>query len=219
LLHYHAFSTHGKDSVIKSIVTNEAEAARQKPVADAVLREAMTEVLLRMHALQQQEQNTLRADPLQLLALHAPSSSAMAAVMDVSAPPLQHQPKRSSAAYEAAHQNTKKLKKDNLWNVTSEHRGEGDFAREDEALRRSLLRQVSGGGQDAAAEEEYLHSRGPPCTRCGSEHTLAKYDTSMSGMSGTRGEVWGSKDQESGVSSRVTVLCKACGHEKIVLSS
>lgn len=205
LLHYHSFSTHGKDDTLKAIITDEEEAAKQHPAVQTVLREAMTDVLLRMHEYQQTEEKALRTDPLSVLALHAPSSTSNAASMDVSAPTNhQHQQKRgsSSAATEVSSQNSKKLKKDDLWHLGSSG---GDRV------------QAKGDAWcpiNDEDENEYLYAAGPVCSQCASAETLVKYDRSMSSMSGTRSEIWGNKDNEGG-HSRSTIICKACGFEKV----
>jgi hypothetical protein len=219
LLHYHAFSTHGKDDSIRALVTSEAEAARQRPRVEEVLRDAMTDVVLRMHELQQREQVALRQDPLSVLALHAPSATRNAAAMDVSAP------SRRPAPSSDAIPKSKKLKKDDLWGVSSratatggENTAAGKGAKEDwgESEELQLRRQISGNDEDDS--NDYLYPKGPPCSQCSSENTLMKYDSSSVGMSGTRGEVWGNKDNEGG-HSKSTVICKACGFEKIQVSA
>lgn len=212
LLHYHSFSTHGKDDTIKAIVTNDEEAAKQQPAVEKVLREAMTSVLLRMHEYQQQEQRALRADPLSVLALHAPSSTSTAASLDVSAPiNLQQQRQKQTCTATESISHTKKLKKDDIWHLS---RG-SEEQNWDTHQQSELLRQVCGDNKDDA--NEYLYSAGPPCSTCSSSETLVKYDSSMSSMSGTRSEIWGNKDNEGG-HSKATIVCKACGFEKIEFS-
>mmetsp|Transcript_17126 Transcript_17126/g.28617 ORF Transcript_17126/g.28617 Transcript_17126/m.28617 type:complete len:240 (-) Transcript_17126:52-771(-) len=208
LLHYHAFSTHGKDDTMKAIITNEEEATKQFPMVESVLRGAMTDVILRMHELQQNEQATLRADPLSVLALHAPSSNQNAAAMDVSVPILRESARERSEELPKS----KKLKKDDLWMVSSKARDNSSSTKKNEQLNQGqqLLRQVS--GEDMDSLNDYLYSKGPRCSQCSSDDTLVKYDSSSVSMSGTRGETWGNKDNEGG-HSKSTVMCKACGFE------
>jgi hypothetical protein len=219
MLHYHSFSTHGKDDAIKAIVTNEEEAAKQYPAVKTILREAMTDVLLRMHELQQKEQSALRADPLSVLALHAPSSTSIAASMDIfaSSSVQLKQQKRALSENEAAN-NSKKLRKENMWNISGTHSDtdmQGDARRHSSIIQKDLMRQVS--SESKVDPNEYLYPTGPPCSQCSSAETLVKHDSSMASMSGTRNEIWGNKDNEGG-HSKSTILCKACGFEKIEIS-
>lgn len=208
-MHYHSFSTHGKDDTIKALITNEEEAAKQYPTVQSFLREAMTDVLLRMHEFQQQEQTALRSDPLSVLALNAPSSTTNAASMDVSIP-SKSQKKMTQTRPEVTSVNSKKLKKDFLWNTASSSSVHKDDSDEWHVSQKAdLLRQVHGN-----TEDEYLYNSGPPCSQCKSSETIVKHDSSMSSMTGTRSEVWGNKDNEGG-HSRSIVWCKSCGFEKI----
>lgn len=224
LLHYHAFSTHGKDDVIKAKITNEEEAMKQMPGVENLLREAMTDVLMGMHDLQQEEQRMLQADPLAVLSLHAPSSSFNATSMNVSVPSNHQSQRQKPLRVIGSAVKSKNLKKDDLWHISScsssgKSRDQEEVAAWQAARQElELRRQVSG---EAAYCDDYLYSRGPPCSQCSSADTLVKYDSSSvsNSNSGTRGEIWGRKDSSEGGHVKSTVLCKACGFEKIQISS
>lgn len=210
LLHYHAFSTHGKDESIKAIVTNEKELSRQAPQAKKLLREAMADVLVRMHDFQRREQASLHADPLSILSLHAPSVVSNASAIDTTAHDhaIIHSNKRP-AKEAASTLESKKHKKPDLWNTSKAEEAGNNDPEKEISVDELSQRLIDGGGD----EDDYLYSTGPPCTNCLSTNTLRKFESTNSGMTGTRSEVWGNKDNEGGHSKSV-IVCKSCGYEK-----
>ena len=226
LLHYHAFSAHSKDDEIKAVVTNEREAAKQQIHLEPLMRDAITEVILRMHEYQQKEQKALSEDPLSILSLNAPSNISNVASMDVSVPTTskQKEQKRKSTASEIASK-SKKLKRDDLWHSSKNTEstshdtdamvGERSSDRHENA-KLKLVKQL--GVENDDEDNEYLYTTGPPCSKCSSTDTYVKYDGSSSrNMSSTKSEIWGFKDSED-TQSKSTIICRTCKLQKVEIA-